>query len=237
MVDEHQTSRIALADSERVFFYLILLSVVCQLIITPFLLGDVQLIVNWIGIPFYGFFGYLGLKKFEKRAGFPDMLDVSIDNRQRFLVPLVLGALFALVAILADVFSAKKIPQIAFPLSIPVWIPIAILDEMFWRLFVMTFFVWFFSEKALKGTKQEFIFWVVAVIETLIYMTMQFSLYAQNVGPITTYVVMQVFLVSGSFILVACYLYRKTGFLGSITLHITQYMLYHGIYGGISIFL
>ncbi|MFW9917924.1 MAG: hypothetical protein ACFFGZ_20180 [Candidatus Thorarchaeota archaeon] len=237
MVDEYQTNTRKLNGNERVFFYLILLSVFCQLLITPFLYGDVQLIVNWIGIPFYGLFGYLGLKKFEKRAGFPDMLDDSIDNRQRFLFPLVLGTLFGLAAILFDIFSTNKIPQIAFPLSIPVWIPIAILDEMFWRLFVMTFLVWLFSEKALKGANQESVFWVVAIIETLIYMMMQFSLYTQNVGPITTYVVMQVLLVSGSFILVACYLYRRVGFLGPITLHIGQYMLYHGVYGGISILL
>ena len=209
----------------------------CQAIITPFLLGDIQLILNWISIGFYGFFGYLGLKYFEKKSGFPEMLQRDISFNKRILFPFLFGIFFAIAAIVSDIISPTKIPQIPLPLSIPVWIPIAILDEMFWRLFVLTSLIWFTSNKILKGKYHEKVFWGVAIFESLIYMFIQFSLYSKMVGTITPYVILQIILISGGFVIISCYLYKRGGFLAPVTLHLTQYLLYHGLYGGIRVLL
>ena len=209
----------------------------CQAIITPFLLGDIQLILNWISIGLYGFLGYLGLKYFEKKSGFPEMLQRDISFNKRILFPFLFGIFFAIAAIVSDIISPTKIPQIPFPLSIPVWIPIAILDEMFWRLFVLTSLIWFTSNKILKGKYHEKVFWGVAIFESLIYMFIQFSLYSKMVGTITPYVILQIILISGGFVIISCYLYKRGGFLAPVTLHLTQYLLYHGLYGGIRVLL
>ena len=218
----------------KIFWILILISIFCQAVITPFLLGDIQLILNWISIAFYGFFGYIGMKYFEQKAGFPTMTQQNISFKERIFIPFLLGIIFASAAILTDIINPAKIPQIAFPLSIPAWIPIAILDEMFWRLFVLTFLIWLFSNKLLKNSHPQKIFWGVTVFEAIIYILIQFSLYSKMVGIITFFVAMQIIFISGGFIIVSCYLYRKGGFLAPITLHLTQYLLYHGLYGGIT---
>ena len=223
--------------NKKTFWVLILISIVCQAIITPFLTGEIQLILNWISIGFYGFFGYLGLKYFEKKSGFPEMLQKDIRFNWRILIPFLFGIIFAVAAIVSDIISPTKIPQIAFPLSIPVWIPIAILDEMFWRLFVLTSLIFFISNKILKGKHYEKVFWGVVIFESLIYMFIQFSLYSKMVGTITPFVILQIIFISGGFVIVSCYLYKRGGFLAPVTLHLTQYLLYHGLYGGIRVLL
>ena len=109
------------------------------------------------------------------------------------------------------------------------------MDEMFWRLFGMTFLVWLFSDRLFSKTPQERVFQVVLALQVLVYMAMQFNMYATLVGEVTPFVVAQIVLVSGGFIAAAGWSYRQGGFLAPVTMHLTQYMLYHGLYGGLRV--
>jgi len=220
--------------NKKIFWLLIIISIICQAIITPFFIGDIQLMLNWIGIVFYGFFGYIGMKYFEQKAGFPSMMQGNISMREKITIPFLFGTIFAFAAIISDIINPTKIPQIAFPLSLPAWVPVAILDEMFWRLFLLTFLIWFISKKWLKNLSPKKIFWGVTLFESMIYLLIQFSLYSKMVGMITPFVVIQIIFISGGFIIVSCYLYKKSGFIAPVTFHLSQYLFYHGLYGGIS---
>jgi len=58
-------------------------------------------------------------------------------------------------------------------------------------------------------------------------------MFVQYVGPITPILFVQIILISGGYMVVSCYCYRKGGFLAALVLRLTQYMIYHVIYGGI----
>jgi len=224
-----------LKDSEKIFFGLIVIGVICHILFLPFYPDSLTMIMNWISIPFYSILGYLGLRIFEEDAGFPDMLEEEISNRKRLLIPLILGVIFAIGAILFDMLNPYKIPRLPLPISIPYWIFVAIFDEFFWRLFLLTFLIWLISHVIKDDEKQEKIFWFVVVLEAVLYMLLQTSMFIQNVGPITPVLFLQIILIGGGFTVIACYCYRKGGFLAVMVLRLTQYMLYHVLYGGIAL--
>ena len=74
---------------------------------------------------------------------------------------------------------------------------------------------------------------VLVAITAIIYMVIQFAQYSQFVGDITILTLFQISLVSGLFILTSCLIFRRYGFLAAVMMHISQYILYHGLYGGI----
>lgn len=222
-------------DSEKIFFGLVAIGLICHILFLPYYPNSMMIIMNWISIPFYSILGYLGLRIFEEDAGFPDMLEEEISNRQRLFIPLILGVIFAFGAILFDILNPYKVPRLPIPISIPYWIFVAIFDEFFWRLFLLTFLIWLISRIFKDDEKQEKIFWFVVVLEAVLYMLLQTSMFIQNVGPITPVLFLQIILIGGGFTVVACYCYRKGGFLAVMVLRLTQYMLYHVLYGGIAI--
>jgi len=223
--------------SEKIFFSLIGIGIVCHIFFMPFysdsFQDQTQMILNWISIPFYSILGYIGLKMFEEKAGFPDMLEKKITKKSRYYIPLVLGAIFALGAIIFDQLNPYKVPTLPLPYSIPYWIFVAIFDEFFWRLFFLTFMVWLISVKILKDNYQEHVFWAVSILEGVIYMLMQYGMFTQMVGPVTSILFAQIVLISAGYMVAACYSYRRGGFLAVMTVRLTQYMLYHVIYGSL----
>ncbi len=195
---------------------------------------QVQMILNWISIPFYSILGYIGLKLFEEKAGFLDMLDKEVTSKNRVIFPLILGVIFAIGAIIFDLLNPYSVPVLPLPYSIPYWIYVAIFDEFFWRMFVATFLIWLISFKVMGDKHQEIVFWGIAFLEAVLYMFLQFNMFTQMVGPVTSILFAQIILISGGYMVAACYSYRKGGFLAVMILRLTQYMIYHVIYGSIA---
>lgn len=223
-----------LNNSKQVYLILVIIVVIFQTIITFFTLDPLQIISNWLLTVIYLMLGFIALKHFEKNAGFPDMLSKDIKFNQLFLIPFILGLIFGISAIFFDLINPFKVPQLPFPISVPYWIFVGITDEIFWRLFLLTFLIWVISYKLLKNKKQEKVFWAVAVLESVIYIIIQLILFESFVGPITFLVLIQIMIISGGYIIVACYCYRKGGFLAVIVIRLTQYTVYHIIYGGLT---
>jgi len=217
----------------KVYLILIAVSVFCQIMVTPFLLDEPQLFVNWLAIPIYGGLGYVGMRFFLRRSGFPGMMEES-GTRRQFVIPGVAGLLFGVLAIGFDLLSDTRVPQLGFPVSIPAYIPVAIMDNMFWKLFILTLVVFLVSGKIMRGKRQEAVFWSTSVAYSVIYMLIQFGQYSTLVGEVTLFTVVQIILVSGGFIMISCLMFRRYGFLAAVAMHVSQYLLYHGIYGGLS---
>lgn len=224
-------------SSKLIYLILIIIIVVCQIILSIFLLPPNQIINNWLLIIIYVILGYIALRFFEKNAGFPEILDKEINFKEQFLIPLIFGLFFGLGAIFFDLINPFKVPQLPLPISIPYWIFIGITDEIFWRLFLLTFLIWVISYKLLNDNKQDQVFWGVAIFESIIYIIIQVVLFSSFVGEITFLVLLQIVIISGGYIVVACYCYRKGGFLAVIVLRLTQYTVYHIIYGGLTFIL
>ncbi|TFG29740.1 MAG: hypothetical protein EU532_02535 [Promethearchaeota archaeon] len=201
------------------------------------MLDPIQIINNWVLTIIYLFLGYIALIYFEKIAGFPGMLDKEINMNKRVLIPFFFGLIFGISAILFDLFNPIKVPQLPFPISIPYWIFLGITDEIFWRLFLLTFLIWLISYKLLNDNRQEQVFWGVAIFESIIYIIIQLILFSSFVGIITFLVLLQIIIISGGYIIIACYCYRKGGFLAVLVLRLTQYTVYHIIYGSLTFIL
>lgn len=217
----------------KTFFVLVSIAVVCQIIITPFLLKDPQLWTNWISMMIYTILGYVGMRFFLRRTGFPGMVR-EVRGIEDQIIPISLGFLFAVLAILFDIGSTDKIPQMEFPISLFAYIPVAIMDNFFWKLFLMTSIIFLISRKMFKGKHENTIFRGFVIFYILAYMMIQFGQYSQFVGDITIVTMIQIPIVSGLFILTSCLIFRRYGFLASVLMHLSQYLIYHGLYGGLS---
>ncbi len=224
-------------SSKQIYLILVVIIVVCQIILAIFLLNFMQIVSNWILIIIYVILGYIGLKYFEKNTGFPEIINNEVNSKNRYLIPLIFGLIFGIGAIIFDFINPIKVPQLPFPISITYWIFIGITDEIFWRLFLLTFLIWVISYKLLNGKKQKDVFWGVTIFESIIYIMIQLILFVSFVGPITLLVLIQIIIISGGYIIVACYCYRKGGFLAVIVVRLTQYTVYHIIYGGLTFIL
>lgn len=87
----------------------------------------------------YGGLGFLGLQLSQK-LGFPALWEPAISNRQRFLIPAVVGVGLGLFFIAADVFLQQwhplgGLPHPPFPTSIVASAVAGIGEEVIFRLF------------------------------------------------------------------------------------------------------
>ncbi len=86
----------------------------------------------------YGGLGFLGLKLSQK-LGFPDLWDEKISNKQRFLIPALIGMGIGMFFILADMILSQfhalgPLPHPPFPTSIVASAVAGIGEEVKFRL-------------------------------------------------------------------------------------------------------
>lgn len=188
----------------------------------------------WPVIILVAVLGFIGLR-LSPRTGFPEIWDPKIPNRQRMLIPALVGLGFGVASVLLDLIQplGKQI-HIEFPTSLVVYPFGGISEEIIWRLFLIPFLIWLISDVFLKGQWQEQIFWVVASLVALLYTLMQIGGYWTIANEISLIVVAGFTLFVGSPFLVAAYLFRRSGFLSSVVMRLSHYLLWHIIWGGLT---
>jgi hypothetical protein len=123
---------------------------------------------------------------------------------------------------------------IKFPASLVAYPLAGILEEIIFRLFLTTTFVWIISSVLLGGRWQEAIFWGVAVFLGVFYTLSQLSLYREVTGTLDILTLAQFFTVIAANFIVVAFLYRKFGFLAAISMRMGDYLLWHIIWGAIT---
>jgi len=212
---------------------LVVLQVLFTLLLAPFLPSQ-QITISWLETIIYLILGYVGLR-LATRSGFPEMMNPEINNKQRFVIPLLIGILFGAVTIIFDLINPIGTIHFPFPISLVVYPRAAILQQLLFTLFLVTFLVWLISSVILKENKQQQVFWGVATTIAIAYTLWQISLFLTYVGGLTPFFVVELIVLSGGFTLTAAYLYRDSGFLSAITAHLGQYLIWHIIWGGFAI--
>jgi len=218
---------------------LFLISVKLFFLLAPvkFPLSDQAGAFSWVTILTIAALGFIGLV-LSKRTGFPDIWDTRISNRQRFLIPAIIGVVYGVITVLEEFIGARSHPfqlssdfNVKFPLSIPFYAYGAIFLEILLRLFAIPFLVWLLSNVVLRHRWQTQVFWLVAVLaalyEPLPYMTAALK----HTGIISALMI----LVGPLFVanLVAAYIFRKYGFLAPLVMRLSFYLIWHIIYGGL----
>jgi hypothetical protein len=180
-------------------------------------------LVGWVGV-------FLA-----PRTGFAEMWQKDISNIKRFLIPFLIGSGFGLITIIFDyIRPLGETSLIKFPASVVAYPLAGILEEIIFRLFLTTTFVWIISNILFRSRWQVEAFWGVAVFLGVFYTLSQISLYQSLVGTIDLFILAQFFVVVAVNFIVAAYLYRKYGFLAALSMRMGDYLLWHIIWGAIA---
>ena len=103
----------------------------------------------------YGLLGFLGLILW-RNLGFPEIWAEKVTNRQRFLIPALVGGALGLVVIVGDLIFSPfngigRFMHPPFPTSLVATVAAAIGEEMIFRLFFISFWTWLVGKVILRG--------------------------------------------------------------------------------------
>jgi hypothetical protein len=219
--------------SIKTFLGLVVLIVFSKIIWTLAQLDDpiVQQGVNtWGGIMVLTILGLVALK-LAPRAGFPDLWAEGVSNRQRFVIPLLVGISFGILQIgLVSLMLGLEIPMVDFPLSIPVYLSGGILMEILFHLIPMVFAVWFITNVILRGRWQAQVFWGVALLLSLLEpVTQTIGLYQMDlVSSASLAAILFGYIFAAN--LTPLYFFRKYGFLTSVVWRLADYLIWHVVW-------
>ncbi len=188
----------------------------------------------------YGGLGLVGLK-LSRRLGFHDIWDPKISNKQRFLIPALIGSGIGIFLILADAILSRfhtlgPLPHPPFPTSLVASAAAGIGEELMFRLFFLSFGVWLISYVILKKRWQNQIFLIVAIFSALAFavghipsVMILFGLNTVNEIPLA--LMSEIILLNGVVSLFAAYYFRKFGFLAAVGIHFWTDVIWHVIWG------
>jgi hypothetical protein len=193
-------------------------------------------VFSWPLLPIWAATGLLGIE-LARRTSFPEAWGGRGSNRQRLLVPALLGLGLGLLAVAtdlqtnwADLAAAKHglaSIHIDFPASAIVYPGGAVIVEVLYRLLPLPLLLWLSSSLALRGRGREQAFWALAILLSLVEPLSQ-DLSLQEFG---TGVMAAVFVQDYALNLSQAALFRRYGFLSAIALRVVFYLVWHVAYG------
>jgi len=188
----------------------------------------------------YGGLGFIGLKLSQK-LGFAEIWDSKVSNKQRFLIPVVVGISIGVFFILIDAILSRfhtlgPPSHPPFPTSLVASAAAAIGEELIFRLFFISFWVWLISYVVLKKKWQNQIFWLITVFSALAFalghipsVMLLFDLNIVNEMPLA--LMSEIILLNGVLSIFAAYYFRKFGFLASVGIHFWTDVVWHVVWG------
>jgi hypothetical protein len=188
---------------------------------------------SWTTISAISLLGFVGLI-LSRRTGFPEIWDERVSNRQRFLIPTLLGLAYGVITVIHDLPNPSPI-HLKLPLSIPFYTFGAIFLEILLRLFAISFLVWLVSNVMLRGRWQTHVFWLAVVVaslyEPLPRINEELSAATAIAAPsiILRWATQPLFLAN----VISGWLFRKYGFIAPLMLRLSFYLVWHIIYGGL----
>jgi hypothetical protein len=188
----------------------------------------------------YGLLGFLGLILW-RNLGFPEIWAENVTNRQRFLIPAIVGGALGLVLIVSDlVFSnfngVGRLLHPPFPTSLVASVSAAIGEEMLFRLFFISFWTWLVGKVILRGRGLTIVYWVVATCSALAFAashlpSLMIILGVNDPTQFSPILLLQVFLLNGLVSIVAAYYFKKYGFLAPVGVHFWTDIVWHMLWG------
>ena len=188
----------------------------------------------------YGGLGFLGLK-FSQKLGFAEIWDSKVSNKQRFLIPALVGIAIGVFLIFTDAILSQfhtlgPLPHPPFPTSIVASAVAGIGEEIIFRLFFISFWVWLISYVILKKKWQNQIFWIITVLSALAFafghipsVMLLFGL--KTIYQIPPALMSEIILLNGVLSIFAAYYFRKFGFLAPVGIHFWADIVWHVVWG------
>ena len=198
-------------------------------------------IVNGITVLFlYGGLGLIGLY-LSGKIGFAEIWSLDISNRQRFVIPALVGISVGIFFIFSDAIISHfhefgPLPHPPFPASIIASATAGIGEEVIFRLFFISFWVWLISNVILKKKYHDQVFWIVAVLSALAFAighapSIMILLHLNNIKDIPAVIMIEIILLNSVLSLFAAYYFRKYGFIAAVGIHFWTDVIWHVIWG------
>lgn len=188
----------------------------------------------------YGGLGFLGYR-LSQRIGFSDIWAEQVSNRQRFLLPAIIGIGVGIFFILFDALIQMISPlevnfHPPFPTSLVASAIAGIGEEIIFRLFFVSFWMWLISKVILKGRGQEITFWVVSCFSALVFAighvpTVLFLLGLDNPVALPIALWVEIIVLNGVLSIFCAYYFRRFGFLAAVGIHFWTDVVWHVIWG------
>jgi hypothetical protein len=204
-------------------------------------------IFAWPSLAIIGSLGLIGVW-LSSRTGFPGMWQPGLNMRAWLWRSVWLGIAFALIEIGWDYatnashIAAERIGipafHIAFPASAIIYPGGAIIVEILFRLVPLPLVVFLISNLALRGKRQNQVFWAAAILLSAFEPVSQSGLLSLALGHEFKMRGLEG-LVAGEMIqgyamnLAQAYLFRRAGFLAPVLFRICYYILWHVLWGSL----
>ena len=188
----------------------------------------------------YGGLGLAGII-LSRQLGISDLFDREVNDRQRYLIPLIAGVLTGAFFVLADLVfvqfhSLGDIPHPPFPTSLIASASAGIGEETIFRLFFISFFYWLFCKVFFNDRFSNLIFWLVAIFSAIAFASghlpsAMMLLGLEEINEIPTVILIEIFLLNGVLSIICAHYFRKYGFLAAVGVHFWTDIIWHVIYG------
>ena len=196
---------------------------------------------DWTSLGVFAALGLVGVVLAE-RTGFPAAWDAHISNRQRLLIPALVGLGIGALAVVIDLLTggseatARAMGQssfnIDFPGSLLAYSAGGILVDVQYRLFTVPFLLWLVSNILLRGRGQARTFWVLAAVSTLFEPLLQgVGLFIMGGGVVTVGMLAAYMVTAISLNLAQVLFYRRYGLVASVLVRQADYLVWHIAYG------
>ena len=197
--------------------------------------------IFFIVLVVYGGLGFIGLK-LSSRINFPELWDNKISIKHKIVVPVFIGVIIGIIFIVVDIIYTKvfSIEQLHpdFPFSIIASLSAGIGEEVLFRLFFISFWVWLISNIILKQKYQNIVFWIV-VIFSVVSFSFSHIPSAMVLGGYGSFneipigLIMELLLLNGLLTVFCAYNLRKYGIISAIVIHFCTDIVWHVIWGAI----
>lgn len=191
----------------------------------------------------YGCLGYLGMV-LSRKLGFADVWDERLSNRQRLMMPFIIGCALGLFLIPADeVFQQfhplGRLPHPPFPTSLVASLAAGIGEELLFRLFFVSLWTWLIARVVLKGQYVNRVFWVATFVSALLFagthfMSLTYVLKLNTISDIPIALLIEVIVLNGVIGIICAYYLRKYGFVAAAGIHFWTDVIWHVLWGGLT---
>jgi hypothetical protein len=188
----------------------------------------------WPAIAIFAALGSLGVFVAD-RTGFPAAWGGEISARRRLLGPTLWGVGLGVAAILTDLaigwtqIAAQQMHlpsiHIAWPASLLIYPGGAIIVEVIYRLFLIPVLLWLISSLVLRGRAQDRVFWILAMVTSLIEpLSQDLGGILHGPGQVGAAIV---FVEDFALNFVQAGTFRRLGFLSAVWVRVVFYLLWH----------
>jgi len=190
----------------------------------------------------YGGLGYLGWK-LSLRLGFADIWDRQVSNKKRFLIPALIGVgvggcFIGMDQLISGFHELDPLPHPPFPTSLVASVVAGIGEEIIFRLFFISFWVWLISYLILKKKQHQLIFWIFTVLSALAFagahLPSVMMLYGfTSIIDIPPLLIGEIILLNGLLSIPAAWHLKHNGLLAAIGIHFWADIVWHVLWGAL----